>query len=203
MNLANKIATDDIQKAAVTILYGNLNAAIDAINATNAVLDAAWYTGLSRTDPMFAAEHIPGDNFYAGHVPGLINAPVAKYPNVACIANSGTPQESTDDWGEMYTLTLAVEIMCKSHSIGDADDETQAQLEVNARVQRTMEAVHAVLSTETNRTLGGLVPKIAATPAVIVSDVFTRREEKSRGPKWFWQGARLEYAVDKYSGYDH
>ena len=191
------IALNKIQQAALRILFEGLNAEITVQNGVFDITDGEFFAAIGQTDPNINAEQIPPDNFYAGHIPSLLKAEISKYPNVACIASQATPQRSTDDWGDMYNVSLAVELMARSEAV-PAAKEFQAQLEVNGRIQRMMEAAHVVILE--NRTLRNTVPRLSSRPTVFVSDAFVRRENTSgTGDKWFWQGARLEYPVEKYS----
>jgi hypothetical protein len=191
-----RLELEEIGRQAVLVLYASLNAEITA-QQTNiwAARDAAFWPQIGKTNNGYAAESVPAGNFYVGHVPSLIEADIAKYPNVAAYAFTATPLVSDDSVGEMYDIRLAVEIMCKA----DSDEE-----EVNSRVHRTVEAAHSVLSDPTFRrqAYGGFIwaPE-NATPAVTIGDVFVRRQERSRGDRWFWQGGRLEYRLERYIGY--
>jgi hypothetical protein len=84
----------------------------------------------SRSDP---------ENFYEGHRPSLIRAPIDKYPNVARRGLSvqrrilNLPERPHGQ----FNVLLYVEIMCKSID----DEET-----VNKRIVRTVEAVNAVMT---------------------------------------------------------
>lgn len=193
-----ELGLEQIARKTLLTLYSGLNDSIDAVNTLWATRDATFWAALGETDPDISAEHVPSGSFYTGHIPSLIDAPVEKYPNIAVIAYSSMPGSSQDDSAEQRPTTVAVELMVKSQIVPD-DKEYVAQLEVNARCLRTMEAVHSVLLGA--RTLGNTVPSFSATPTVQVSDAFVRRVEKSRGDRWFWQGARLEYIVQKYQSY--
>lgn len=195
-----ELGLEQIARQTLMILYANINSAIAAVNTLWDARDSAFYTALGRTDPSHTVETVAPENFYVGHVPSLIDAPVTKYPNVAVMASESRPGGSTDDNAELRPTTVAVELMVKSEAV-PPEKEFVAQLEVNARILRFVEAAHAVLIDGQNRTLGGTVPAFAAAPTVTISDAFVRREEKSRGDRWFWQGARMEYIVDKYQSY--
>lgn len=188
-----RIELEQIGRQAITVLYASINGEIDSQASFWTTRDAAFWPSIGQTDPSVQVEHIPTENFYVGHVPSLINAPVAKYPNCAAYGLSATPTPSTDDEGEIYDIKLAVEVMCKSHK-----DEQ----EVNSRCQRTVEAAHSVLAADAPRRFGGYATAPAyQTPTVTIGDVFIRREERSRGDRWFWQGGRLEYRLERFIQY--
>lgn len=187
MDLTVNLSTGKIERAALKVLYDGLNDKIEAMEATWANADADFYESIGRQDPVFTIEKIEADNFYAGHVPSLIEAPIDRYPNCSTICYFGRPQQSPDDLGEIYHLVLRVEIMARS----EREEE-----EVNARLERMLEAVHAVILADSD--IGGTAMRIQGAPAQEKGDVFVRRQEAGMGPRWFWQGGALEYIVHKY-----
>ena len=178
--------TENIGRQAIKVLYDNLNTRISSLSAGWIAEDATYFGSIGRSAPGYTVESITAENFYPGIVPSLITAPIENYPNCAAYAYLATPQVSRDDIGDFYTVRLRVEIMVKSED---------SELEVNSRISRSLQAANAVMME--NRTLNGLVPKFGF-PRETKGDVFVRREDKSRGPRWFWQGGSLEYEVDKY-----
>jgi len=182
LDLSSSLALEAVGKQALSFLQVELNDEIVAVQQEWAVLDAKL-----EYQPI-DVEMIMPENFYHGHRPSLIDAPVEAYPNCSVMAFSASPQISDWDHEDRYSLRLFVELMCKS----DSDEG-----EVNSRIQRTADAAHRVLMR--NPSLGGLVDEVANTPTLEVSDVFTRMEQTRSGHKFFWQGARLEYTIMKYA----
>lgn len=184
---APTISLEDVQRQGFLVLFDNLNSALAEVEAMRAVQDEALAIHTGREYVPTAIEMIAPDNFIEGHRPSLIGAPVEAYPNVSVMANLATPAPGTDqlDHQEAFSLALFVEVMVKSAT---------SEEEVNRRVQRTAEAVQLVLSRHStlNETVSGL-----GTATVEVSDVFTRKERTAYGPHWYWQGARIRYAVRK------
>ena len=172
-----------IGKQMFAILRDELNDEVQAVQGTWKTIDQQY--GILPTE----VERIADENFYHGHRPSLIDAPIENYPNCSVMAYSATTQETDFDHEERALVRVFVELMCKSVT----DEE-----EVNTRTQRTTDAVIRVVSKHPS--LNGLVTEVANTPQVDISDVFSRLEQSSSGPKWFWQGARLEFAVQKYAG---
>lgn len=126
-------------------------------------------------------------NFYPGHVPSLINAPIERYPNIAVDADrAASGLNNTLDQASIYGVSLFVEFMVKSE---------KSEEEVSARAQRTLDAINICLMS--NRTLRGVVQELDDTPTVQLSEVFTRTEKASSRKKWFWRGGRLEYVPQK------
>jgi hypothetical protein len=95
-------------------------------------------------------------------------------------------------------VNLSVELMVKSQ---------KSEEEVNARIQRTIEAAHSVLVSGSKRRIPEgnegeyLVPQISGTPTATIGDVFVRHENTDPEDRWFWQGGRLQYSIDKIMNY--
>jgi len=193
-----EIGLERLQRAVTLLMYQNLNTAIAAQSATWTTRDAAFYSAMGRSNHGITVESFPGDNFYSGTIPSLISAPLSSYPNCCCIAYIANPQATDNDWAEMYNVVLAIELMVKSE---------RSEEEVNARIQRTVEAAHSVLTSDKNRRIpegnsgANLVPQIQNTPSVTIGDVFVRHEGTDANNRWFWQGGRLQYLMEKLVAY--
>jgi hypothetical protein len=190
MNFSNTIGLEGIQRAALVLLFRNLNDAIKEFAASKVEEDQVLADFLGRPYVPVEVEEIAAENFHEGHRPSLIRASVEAYPNCAvwAVRSLPHPESAGSDHTDINNVTLYVEIMCKA-----LDDEGT----VNKRIQRTVEAVNAVMAGDP--TLGGLVSGFSANTTANVSDVFTRKERTTYGDRWFWQGARLEYVVRKDS----
>lgn len=189
MELTTRLGTEAVQRAAIVVLFNHLNNMIISMNSTWAIEDDAFWSALSRGNQPWFVEPVNEENFYAGTIPSLINAPINKYPNVAAICYIATPPSSTDDRGELYQDLLAIEVMVKS---------INSEEEVNSRIQKTLDAVHLTfMNSFENRNLNNTISQLNA-PRQTIGDVFIRREQTSHGDKWFWQGGTLEYTLQKY-----
>lgn len=197
MDLTIDVGLERVQRAVALLMAQNINNEIDIQNTLWSARDAAWFAALGRPDPGFSVEYINSDNIYSGTIPSLITSPASFYPNLSVIAYVATPGGGNDDWMERYQITLACEFMVKSLT----NEE-----EVNARIQRTLEAGHRVLSSERNRKIPefdgeSLVPQIASMPTVTISDVFVRHTSGDPNSRSFYQHGSLTYRIDKFSGY--
>jgi hypothetical protein len=207
--IVTEVQLERVARAAIKILYDGLNTEIAAQNTAfdataNWWDEGTFWASIGQDARMITVETIADGNFYVGHVPSLIDAPLDRYPNVAAMAYNAAPMPSTDDHMDQFQLSLAVEIMCRGESTSDKPDQQADRIAaelVNARTQRTMNAVRNVLAASANRNLKGLVPKPGNTPTQTVTNVFVRHEEKGRGPRWLWQGARLEYHILTWVAY--
>lgn len=178
-----------IQREAFLILFDNLNDAIAEAEAQWVDLDSDFWAHTGRTPRAITVELVDPANFHYGHRPSLIKAPISEYPNCSVIGDRVGP--SANDVLDQLTVRenrLAVEVMAKS----DVDED-----EVTRRIQRMADAANAVLIA--NTTLNGVVQEIVGPLRVFITDLQVRKERTSHGKPWFWQGARLEYGVQKES----
>jgi len=202
MELTTRLGTETIQRAAIIVLFNNLNNMINSMNLTWSGEDDDYWQALNRGNQDWFVETIAPENFYAGTIPSLINASIDKYPNVCAIDYVATPPGSTDDEGELYNHLLAIEVMVKSI---DSEEET------NSRIQKTLDAVHLTfMDSLENRTLNNTILPVNA-PRQTIGDVFVGRKTEKKGnqagkaqssmqggERWFWQGGTLEYTVQKF-----
>jgi hypothetical protein len=184
------LGLENIQRAAFLVFFEQLNGAISQIASFMDDRDQEFATRTGRDYVPTVVEPVDSNNFYEGHRPSLIDAPVTLYPNFSVWSVRATPTPESADFDQSFVsrTLLYIECMVKSNL-----DEG----EVNRRLLRTVEATH--LCVMSNPTLGGVVIGADSDPSVTISEVFTRKERTAYGPHWFWQGARLEYAVRKES----
>jgi hypothetical protein len=181
------IGIEPIQRAAFKQLFAGLNGALAQMALFMDRSDDEIATLTGRTYEPTTLEPVEPENFYEGHRPSLINAPIGKYPNCSVMANQATPATlDLVDQADAYRCNLFVEVMAKT---------TDSEETVNRRVQRMAEAVNLTMMSD--QSLGGVVTAFDGPPVVVVGDVFVRKEKTSYGAEWLWQGARLEYAVRK------
>lgn len=189
------LSLEEIQRAAFYLLLDNLNAALAEVEQRWEPSDQEF---AERTDRVYAPttlEPIEVHNFHEGHRPSLIKAPVDRYPNVAVMCFLAVPSPGSDQWDHMnvYRDTLWIEVMAKAgpEPVGDVEGETIC----NRRAHRLAEAANLCILRD--ESLGGIVSGHDTAPTIRMGDLFTRKERTSYGPHWYWQGARLEYAVRK------
>lgn len=182
------LGLEQIQREGFLLFFDNLNESIAQINEFMAPQDEALAIHIGRDYERTDVEDVAPENFHEGHRPSLINAAITQYPNLSVwsVRATPTPDSASLDQQTAHRILLFVEIMVKS----EKNEE-----EVNRRILRTVEAVN--LCVMSNQTFNGTVYGMDTDPSVEISEVFTRKERSSYGPEWFWQGARLEYAVRK------
>lgn len=200
------LGLERIQREAFLVLYNNLNQELAILESAWATLDAQLSTATGRDFDAIALEPVEDYNFHMGHRPSLIEAPIARYPNVSVMAYQ-TRADAFSQLDQMVQMSdrLFIECMVKSPQYTTtteeaSDGQIEAERVVNARIQRMTDAVNNVI--QNNRRLNGTVQEITAPPNVLISDVFPRAEKTSYGPMWLWQGSRLEYEVSKLSHLD-
>lgn len=194
------IGLERLQREAFIVLFNKLNDELALVESAWAQLDQQLSTLTPYDYVEINLEGIQPQNFYLGHRPSLIQAPINRYPNVSIMAwRAGSEAPDNIDQLASYRQNLAIEVMVKSRTYKEADepDLLTAETEVNARIQRTTDAVNNVILA--NKSLNGVTTEISRTPSITLSDVFVREEKTSYGDKWLWQGSRLEYDVTKIS----
>lgn len=178
-----------IETEAIKILYNELNPELLAVQARWEDRDVE-INNIIGVDPIVVEQElIVEGNYYYGHTPSLIEAPIEKYPNVCAIADNADQAEGEIDQMNNYSLGLAIEIMCKS---------LYNESEVNRRTNRTVEAVHNVMMR--NQTLNGLIEGFESDPSAILTDVFTRSDHpQGNDQKWYWRAARIDYQITRHA----
>lgn len=186
-DISTLIGLEDIQRAAFLQLFDQLNDSQAEIEALRDQQDQDFAARTQRAYVPTLLETISPDNFHEGHIPSLIEAPIDQYPNCTVIANQAVPAANSDqlDQLESYRDTIFVDVMVKS----------SAEEEVNRRSTRAMEAANMALMRDP--TLDGIISGFETAASVFLSDVFKRKEKTSYGAVWYWQGARLQYAIRK------
>ena len=177
-----------IEVETLKILYNELNEELTVIEAKWEEQDLEL-NQLVGSDPIkIELEHFEDGNFYQGHIPSLIEAPVDKYPNIAVICDTSDPAEQNISYDQFnnYTNSLAIEIMCKS---------LYNESEVNKRATRTLEAVHNVIMR--NTTLNNTIEGFDIDPSAILTDVFTRSDHSQGDSGWYWRAGRIDYKITR------
>lgn len=180
---------------------------VDNLNTQLGVEDAKWTTLDAELAQKLEIEYVPclsnkveKPNFYFGHRPSLIEAPVISYPNVSVYTNRTVASADQGDHMEGFQISVGIEAMCIAGPYQQLHSGFMREGEdlVNKRTQRMAESIHAVVLA--NRTLTGLVAPIGTPPRVDFSEVFTRNEGiGGQGAMYYWQMVRLEYFVNKVS----
>ena len=154
------------------------------------------FAAFGLPDPGYTVQHIAPDKIHAGTIPSLLQSPNSAFPNCCCVAYIGQPVRTDSDWSETFFVNLNLEFM-----VNAATEE-----ECNARIQRTLEAAHSVLTSDENRKLPELdgttlVAPIRESPRVAISELFARHPNNNPNERFFWQGGILTYTIEKITSY--
>jgi hypothetical protein len=187
-----------VQVAAWRLLALNLNDEIDLLETAWGDIDqeTADIAGAAYTP--VTVEHVATQDFFRGHRPSVLAAPMDRFPAVAVLTSQSRWSPLLDsDQGEAQTIAMAIELVVRSAEYaGETYEQTiKAEDEVNSRCLRTVDAIRNVISRSPS--LGGSVAPIANEPTVRILNVAQRRERQTTGALWLIQGARLEYTVER------
>jgi hypothetical protein len=179
---------------------------LDKLNDQIAVEEERWraadrefqtLTGISLGETEL--ELFDPSSFHEGPHESLLKAPPSKLPAVNVMAFTVQPDTEQLDQIDCAALRLYVETLVKAGPVED-EQEIVNETIVHRRIQRTTEAVNRVILT--NSTLLGVVRPIQSLPrGGIGQSAWLRREEKGHGPRYLWQGSRLEYALQRHSDF--
>lgn len=184
------------------MLAENLNAEIAVQQRAGEERDRKVAELRGKTYASVALEQLETSNMHVGTKPSLLDAPIDEYPNIAVMAWQSMPNTvAQTDQLAGYTDTVAIEGMVRSPRGDKADREEMHRNEeiVNARCQRTMDAVVNVIQRDS--TLGGRFIGLKYPPRSVISEVFVRLEDNTSGDAWLWQGFRIEFSFDRYGEY--
>jgi hypothetical protein len=181
------IGLELIELEAGKILFDELNDEIDTQQEKWNARDEDWNTHTGQNPGYIVVEYIEPENYNKGHRPSLIEAPKENYPNLSVMAYQARPVALPIDQASSFNVFLDIELMVKG----------ETEYEVNARIHRTTEAVHQVLTR--NEKLNGTSQGWENDPTIQITDCFKRRSETSSGEEWFWQASRLRYQLIKHS----
>ncbi len=191
-------AIEQVQRGALLLLHETLNDMLVEMQPKWQASDMEFATMMGWDYEEIILEPVENENFYEGYRTSLLEAPRYKYPNVACMCGQAGPGPGTElyDHQEIYRLPLVVEVMVKA-----SPDEGETVC--NKRAERMADA--ALMCMTRDPTLGGVVSGWITAPTVRLTELTSRKDREgtgksqraSYGSTWYWQGARLEFAVRK------
>lgn len=181
--------TELIETEAIKILFDELNTELIAVQERWEPRDQEINQIIGVEPITIEQELIEEGNYHYGHTPSLIEASIEKYPNICAIADNADQSEDIIDQFNNYSISLAIEIMCKS---------LYNESEVNRRTNRTLEAVHNVMMR--NQTLNGIVEGFDSDPSAVTTDVFTRSDNpQGDSSQWYWRAGRIDYTITRHA----
>jgi hypothetical protein len=187
---------ETLQRAILKVLHDNLNSELITTEAIWAPKDVAWATQMNQVYKEISLEPIADANFFSGHKPSLINRGPEYFPSVTALAHNSR-QGGDTQIDQAYGLAdiVAVETLVKAGFYPDEDISGVGEDIVNARIQRTTDAIISVMAH--NRTLGGIINNISDTPTVQISEVFAVSDERTG--RWYWQASRIDFTIYRIS----
>lgn len=187
---------ETLQRAALQILHDNLNSELITTEAVWQQKDIDWAVSMNQIYKEVTLEPIADANFFSGHKPSLIGRGPDYFPSLTVLAYSSTtgPDAGMDQaWG--LSERISIETLVKAGFYPNEDISGVGEDIVNGRIQRTTDAIIAVLAH--NRTLNGLVQSIGDTPDVQISEVFAVTDERSG--RWYWQASKIDLVITRIS----
>lgn len=194
--LATTLGFEEGTRGALKVLIEGLNDEIEARSGRWSQADLDWQEfagiGIGQVDVL----PIESDNFHEGPHPTIIEAPIEDFPAIAVFAYFTTSAGQGIDGAEKSNLRLAVEAFCATGPVTDESLASHTTI-VHRRISRTTEAVNTVLMQQKSL-CGAVQPGITEGPrGGLNPQTFIRTEESSAGPRYIWQGSRLEYTLQR------
>lgn len=194
------IGFETVTRAMRLVMAQGLNAEIDRQSDKWRAADLELQAlGFDPGVGQVTVEHVDPSHLHEGPHQSFLKAPPEAFPNVSVMAYLVVPT-STSGFGDQLDssqLTLSVESMVKAGPVGDGLD-TAFETIVHRRIQRMTEAVNAVMRRNPGL-LGAVAPIQEPARGGIGQQSWVRREEKGSGPRFMWQGSRLEYTAQRAS----
>lgn len=192
------IGFEPTSRAARLVLYENLDAEIDRQQARWLEADLELQRlGLDPGVGQVEVDRVPAANLFEGPHKSLLESPVERFPNVSVAAYMTVPSAEQFDQFDTNDLTLFVESMAIAGPVGEGQEVVYETI-VHRRIQRMTEAVAAVI--RQSGTLLGTVNPIQMPPRGGVGNAsWLRPKEKGAGPRYIWQGSRLQYTLQRHA----
>lgn len=196
--LEEGIGFEPTARAARMLLLDRLNDEIDAVSERWMSADLALQSlGMDEGVGQVEVEHVAPENFHEGPHQALIEAPPEKFPNISVMAYMTVPSASQfADQIDSSDITLFVESMAIAGPVPDGQ-EVAFETIVHRRIQRMTEAVVAVIASD--RMLLGTAHDLRLPPrGGIGKNTWLRAKDKGSGPRYLWQGSRLQYTLQRH-----
>lgn len=192
-----RIGFEAVARSALKVLLTHLNDEIRTESEAWSAADLEWQVlrtgGIGQID----LEIVEPINFHEGPHRSLLMAPPEAFPNVSVSAATIVPDTEQFDQFDVSSMRLYIETMVKAGPVADGS-EIDFETIVHRRAQRTTEAVNRVVmrhfSALSPGQPQGLPPRGGLTP-----QAWVKKKEKGSGPRYLWQGSRLEYTLQRHA----
>lgn len=192
------IGYEPVTRAVRLILGDRLNAEIarqsDAWDAADLALQQMGYDeGVGQVD----IEPVNKTHLHEGPHESLLEAPASAFPNVSMMAYLHVPSASQHfSVFDSHDITLYVETMVKAGPVA-AGTEVQFATIAHRRIQRTTEAVHAVIRADATL-LGTVLPQELPARGGIGRQSWVKTDGEA-GKRYIWHGSRLQFTLQRAS----
>lgn len=199
INNQHSIGFEEISRAARHMLITNLDDGLAEQEAKWATADLQEQAEWGATVGQVELERFDPSHIFAGPHRSMIEAPPELFPNISIMAY--VAKADADDFDQLDTsmITMFVETMVITGPIGEsAQDLLDHETIVHRRIQRTTEAVCDVFKRDP-MLMGTVRPFQRPPNGGIGESSWVRREDKGKGPRFLWQGSRLQYTLQRDS----
>jgi hypothetical protein len=191
------LGLERVGRATILLLHDRINDAIvqqkERWDAPDLELQQLLGISVGQVD----LEAVLPVNLYEGGHRSLIDAPPEAFPNICVTAYQTNAEAAQFDQFDTSTLRLMIEVMVKAGPVPDGTVDEHATI-LERRIQRTTEAVHTVIKSDP--TLVGTVRPIQVPPrGGLGEEKWVKRQANGSGPRYLWQGSRLEYQLQHQS----
>lgn len=197
LDLSQSFGLERITREAYILLFRNLNDELARVEEHWEPLDVEFDAIRGKEYEPRYLERLEPENFHPGYVPTLVeeDTPIAAYPAVSVMAYRAQPSGPDElDQVSAYRDALYIEALVKASPV-------EGEEICNSRAWRVADAINNVVMSD--RTLNGTVLEVQSSPTCSISDCFTKAPNaEAYGQDWFWQGARIEYGITKYSPFE-
>lgn len=198
------IGLEAVTRAVRLLMLRDLNATISAYADSWRSQDLALQQlGLDSGIGEIEVELLDPSHLHEGGHESLITSPPEFFPNVSVIAYQTTPSASSEfgDQVDSNVIYIAIETMVKAGPVARGTELAFESI-VHRRIQRTTEAVNAVMRRDPM--LFGTVAPIQEPPKGGIGELSWIRtaETGSPGPRYIWQGSRLQYTAQRPSSFN-
>ena len=199
-DLETLIGFEPLGRAARLVLFEELNDQIDVESERWHRADLALAElGLDPGIGQIEVEHVAPENLHEGPHRSLMDAPPESFPNVSVAGYAVVASPEQFDRLDSNRLTLFVESWATSGPIerdASAIDVLPFETILHRRIQRMTEAVAAVIRGSVD--LLGTVNPIELPPrGGILNQSWLKSTAQGTGPRYLWQGSRLQYTLER------
>lgn len=197
--LSSDIGFEIVSRAAVRQMREKLNDELERQEDLHAQEDLEEQEQTGWSIAQIDLERFEPINIQDGPHKSIVTAPPDRFPFLSVMAYLTTPKAEQSDHFHENTIRMILEIFVKVGPVvegAELDNETI----LHRRCARTSEAANAVIMNDPS--LRGTVPDRIRNPARggLGNNAWMKYgDAAAHGPRYMWQGARLEYTLQRQS----